>query len=81
MVVCVEGKEGAGWACRFCRVRLHRGDDPCTCSAFREKVTAYASLCVPCAEAVDVLTADTRVGKVHRRLIQDAEVRYTHSDD
>lgn len=73
-MVCSNGRPGAAWSCRFCHVPLHRGDDDCSCSEFRE-VTLMASLCGRCANAIDVLMADTTVGKVHRTLVYEANLR------
>lgn len=69
---CPLGKPKADYSCKFCHVYLHRGDSDCGCSELRREVTHYASLCHECAAAVDVLMADTPVGKVHRALARQA---------
>jgi len=77
---CVDGHPGPSWHCRFCDARLHRPGD-CTCSQFRTAVTLYAPLCTPCALAVDELTADTVLGRVHRRLVDEARMEHMPSSD
>jgi hypothetical protein len=78
---CPVGKPNPGYSCRFCQRRIHRGDSGCACSEFRERVTFYASLCVPCASAVDKLRADTVLGRVHQSLVYEAQFTFAHSDD
>jgi hypothetical protein len=75
--VCPAGQpipRGGSYRCEFCSTRLHRGDSGCGCSELRKKVTSYSSLCHEHAAAIDVLTADTAVGLVHRRLVQKADM-------
>ncbi len=78
--ICSEGQPNALYCCRFCNVVLHRGDEGCICSTQRE-LTSYASLCVLCAEAVDVLTAKTRVGQIHRGLVREALMTHMRGSD
>ncbi len=81
METCLVGKPNPAFSCRFCHRRIHRGDSECACSEFREGVTLYASLCVPCASAVDILMADTVLGRVHQALVYKAQFTFAHSDD
>lgn len=69
--LCADGQPDAAWSCYFCRVSLHHPDMGCGCSE-RRPLTRYAPLCRPCAGAVDVLTADTVVGRAHRVLVHKA---------
>ncbi len=78
--VCPEGKDGSNYSCRFCRVRLHSGDDPCPCSTYRP-LTSYATLCILCAKDLDILTADTRLGRIHRDLVDKAMFTFAPDDD
>ncbi len=77
---CPEDKAGVNYSCRFCRVRLHSGDDPCFCSTYRP-LTEYATLCIPCAKELDILTAGTRLGRIHQRLVRDAMFTFAHDDN
>ncbi len=78
--VCSEGQPSALYCCRFCDALLHRGDEPCLCSTYRA-LTSCWSLCIPCAEAIDALTADTLVGKIHRDLVNEALMKYMRGSD
>lgn len=78
---CPNGNPDPQYSCRFCRVRLHRGDDPCGCGEHRPEVTHYATLCHECAAVLDTLGADTRLGDIHRALVREAEMRYMPSSD
>ncbi len=78
--VCSEGMPVALYCCRFCDALLHRGSDPCLCSTHRA-LTSYCSLCLPCAEAIDALTADTLVGKIHRDLVNEALLKHMRGSD
>lgn len=77
---CAAGVERPDYSCRFCNVRIHRGDSGCACSTFRD-ATLYASLCVDCADMLDMLTADTRLGRVHKALVHQADMAGRRSDD
>ena len=81
--LCPAGKPipDMSYSCRFCHVRLHRGDSGCACSQMRPDVTLYSTLCVPCAESVDVLTAETVIGRVHRALRHEAMFTFARDDD
>ena len=79
-LACPLGKSHPHYSCRFCHVRLHRGDEDCECSTYRQP-TRGASLCIECAEALDVLTADTLVGQIHRRLVSEGEMKFMPSSD
>lgn len=69
--ICHRGKPGANYACRFCRVPLHRSDDPkCDCSFFRTPF-GLASICPDCVAAFDVLQEDTPLGRVHRAIVKE----------
>lgn len=78
--ICPMGRPAPNYRCRFCPTPLHGGDSGCGCSQYRP-TTSYASLCVECASAIDQLTADTPLGRVHRSLVHDTMVRYMHSSD
>ncbi len=81
---CPKGRPVAAgsFSCRFCRAYpLHRGDSGCGCSTMRLEITYYSTLCIECAEALDQLTADTRLGKIHRELVNQAEMKYMPSSD
>jgi len=80
-VVCPNGQPDPPYRCRFCQVWVHRGDSDCGCSELRQTVTYYASLCHACAEALDVLTADTLVGRIHRELVHQANMAGRPSSD
>ena len=79
--LCPEGRPDPGYPCRFCFTPIHSGDDACQCSVYRTKITAYASLCRPCAVFLDMLTGDTRLGRIHRRLVEEADMRGRPSSD
>jgi hypothetical protein len=74
--------ETGSYSCYFCSAwPLHRGDSGCGCSQQRLATTYGATLCNDCAEALDILTAATLVGKIHKRLVHDAEMRYMRGSD
>lgn len=79
--LCPAGRPDPAYHCRFCGEAVHRGDSGCGCSELRRETTLYASLCRGCAAAVDTLTADTAVGRVHRALVHEADCRGRPSDD
>jgi len=82
MKECSLGAPGADYDCRFCRVPVHRGGDRCPCSTFRQAVCQYASICGPCAAALDCLTDEaTRFGTVHAAIVREATFTFAHSDD
>lgn len=78
--LCPNGQPDPRWSCRFCHVRIHSGGDQCDCSTYREP-THGASLCTPCAKALDALMADTTVGRVHRALVHAADMAGRPSSD
>lgn len=83
---CPAGRPDAQYSCRFCQVPLHRGDEGCDCSRFREDVTSYASLCLGCANALDTLIPrpgeeKTRMSKIVAQLLQEARLTHWHGDD
>lgn len=80
--LCPLGKEGPRWTCYFCHVYVHGGHEECACSTFREKaITKRASICIPCAEAMDTLGEDTVLGRVHRMLVREADMAGRPSSD
>ena len=79
--LCPNGQPDPGYSCRFCHVRLHRGDSGCGCSEHRPKVTYFASLCHTCAQCIDTLMEETPLGRVHRALVQEALMKYMPGND
>lgn len=78
---CPKGRENPNFRCRFCPTKIHRGDSGCGCSTFNEPVTFYASLCIPCANKLEVLMEPTRLGMIHRKLVREALHKYMPSGD
>lgn len=78
--LCPKSKYNPNYSCRFCHTKIHRGDSSCGCSTFRES-TNCASLCIPCAAALDLLTANTRLGIVHHELVRAEYFKNRHGDD
>ena len=82
MRTCPLGVSEADYPCNFCQIPVHRGDDRCRCSTFRQAVCQYATICGPCAAALDRLTdTATPLGKVHAALVREATFTFAHSDD
>lgn len=80
-VVCPNNIEiqGVPYTCRFCKVPVHGVTQMC-CAVYR-KTTLYAPLCGRCAEALDLLEADTRIGMVHKKLVDEANMNGRPCDD
>lgn len=77
---CSQGKQ-AGFNCHFCHLPVCRGDEDCSCSTLREDVLQLSSLCPECAETLDTLLADTRLGNIHAQLVGDANMAGRPSSD
>lgn len=80
-VRCPNGGSGPNYSCFFCFLRVHGGDSPCGCSTFRG-ATQRASICLPCAEALDQINdMATPIGRVAQALIRKADTAGRPTDD
>lgn len=81
--LCPLGKPGAHYSCMYCNpyVWLHQGSSDCGCSTERRTIMYSGTLCHHHAGLLDTLHADTPLGKMHRRLVSAAEMRYMRGSD
>lgn len=78
--LCPAGKEfGVRYSCATCFVSVHHPSTGCGCVSQRSNRMGF--FCPNCMDALDILEADTHLGKLHKHLINTAHMKYMPSSD